>query len=95
MKYKKCPICDEKLRNGICPVCGYDFKRLEKKEVQQDRHWDVLEQDSRTKKPVFAHEEKKCGKKKKSSKRTNSYNGRTLIKGRQGERAPGETGKPA
>ena len=56
MKYKKCPICDEKLRNGICPVCGYDFKRLEKKEVQQDRHWDVLEQDSRTKKPVFAHE---------------------------------------
>lgn len=29
MKYDKCPICNEKLKNGICPMCGYDFKRLE------------------------------------------------------------------
>ena len=89
MKYKKCPICDEKLRNGICPVCGYDFKRLEKKEVQQDRHWDVLEQDSRTKKPVFAHEEKKCGKKKKSSKRTNSYKRQDSYKRKTGRKSTG------
>ena len=25
MKYEKCPICEEKLRNGVCPMCGYDF----------------------------------------------------------------------
>lgn len=29
MKYDKCPICNEKLKNGVCPMCGYDFKRLE------------------------------------------------------------------
>ncbi|WP_409015463.1 hypothetical protein [Anaerostipes caccae] len=29
MNYDKCPICNEKLKNGICPMCGYDFKRLE------------------------------------------------------------------
>lgn len=29
MVYDKCPICDEKLENGVCPMCGYDFKRLE------------------------------------------------------------------
>lgn len=29
MKYDKCPICNEKLKNGICPMCGYDFHRLE------------------------------------------------------------------
>ena len=28
MKYEKCPICEEKLRNGVCPMCGYDFNRL-------------------------------------------------------------------
>lgn len=80
MKYKKCPICDEKLRNGVCPVCGYDFKRLENTEEQPDRHWDVLEQDSRTKKPVFAHEEKKCGRKKKIRKQQNSYKRKTRTK---------------
>ena len=30
MKYDKCTICNEKLRNGVCPMCGYDFKRLER-----------------------------------------------------------------
>lgn len=29
MKYDKCPICNENLKNGVCPMCGYDFKRLE------------------------------------------------------------------
>lgn len=29
MKYDKCSICNEKLKNGVCPMCGYDFKRLE------------------------------------------------------------------
>ncbi|MBS7007835.1 hypothetical protein [Anaerostipes sp.] len=29
MRYEKCPICNEKLKNGVCPMCGYDFKRLE------------------------------------------------------------------
>ena len=23
----KCPICDEALRSGLCPVCGYDESR--------------------------------------------------------------------
>ena len=33
MKYDKCTICNEKLRNGVCPMCGYDFKRLERGEA--------------------------------------------------------------
>lgn len=73
MRYKKCPICDEKLRNGVCPVCGYDFKRLEKKQNPESRHWDVLEQDPGTQEPVFVHEEKKCGKKKKDRKKWSRY----------------------
>lgn len=80
MKYTKCPICDEKLRNGICPVCGYDFKRLEKKVDLGGRHWDVLKRDTRTNKPSFVHDEKKCGRSKKSQSKKPSLwknNGRT------------------
>ncbi len=29
MRYDRCPICEEKLRDGVCPMCGYDFKRLD------------------------------------------------------------------
>ena len=85
MKYTKCPICDERLRNGICPVCGYDFKRLEKKADLGGRHWDVLKRDTRTKKPSFVHDEKKCGRSKKSqTKKVSSWknNGRTRNRNR-------------
>ena len=42
MKYKKCPICEEKLRNGVCPMCGYDFNRLGRSRILKDGHWDIL-----------------------------------------------------
>lgn len=60
MKYERCPICDVKLKNGVCPMCGYDYKRLEPEYQSQDRHWDVLERNQRTQKPVFSHDERKC-----------------------------------
>jgi hypothetical protein len=65
MKYTKCPICDVKLKNGVCPMCGYDFKRLKSSGHSQNVHWDVLKRDTGTKKPVFVHDEKKCHKKQK------------------------------
>lgn len=42
MKYEKCPICEEKLRNGVCPMCGYDFNRLGRSRILKDGHWDIL-----------------------------------------------------
>ena len=36
MKYEKCPICEEKLRNGVCPMCGYDFNRLDRSRILKD-----------------------------------------------------------
>lgn len=51
MKYKKCPICSEKLKNGVCPMCGYDFKRLEYgKRREEAQHWDVKRHPSGKKK---------------------------------------------
>ena len=47
MKYEKCPICEEKLRNGVCPMCGYDFNRLGRSRILKDGHWDILTTDKR------------------------------------------------
>lgn len=60
MKYKRCPICEENLRNGVCPMCGYDFKRLESGCKNPDLHRDVVKRDA--KKQSKTHQ----GKKKKS-----------------------------
>lgn len=75
MKYTKCPICEEKLRNGICPMCGYDFTRLKQQNQMEKDHWDVLTRDQKTKVPVFAHDEKKhpSESKKKQKKKNNVY----------------------
>ena len=59
MKYEKCPICEEKLRNGICPMCGYDFKRLGQSRTMKDGHWDILTTDKRTNQPAYVHDEKR------------------------------------
>ena len=48
MKYEKCPICEEKLRSGVCPMCGYDFNRL-----------DRLTTDKKTYQPKYIHDEKR------------------------------------
>ena len=59
MKYEKCPVCEEKLRNGICPMCGYDFNRLSQSRTLKDGHWDILTTDQKTNQPVYTHDEKR------------------------------------
>ena len=59
MKYEKCPVCEEKLRNGICPMCGYDFNRLGQSRTLKDGHWDILTTDQKTNQPVYTHDEKR------------------------------------
>lgn len=59
MKYEKCPICEEKLRNGICPMCGYDFKRLSQSRTLKDGHWDTLTMNRKTNQPAYVHDEKR------------------------------------
>lgn len=59
MKYEKCPICEEKLRNGICPMCGYDFNRLGNSRALKDGHWDIVTTDRKTKQPAYVHDEKR------------------------------------
>lgn len=71
MKYTKCPICEEKLRNGICPMCGYDFTRLKQQNQMEKDYWDVLTRDQKTKTPVFAHDKKKHSDENK--KKNNVY----------------------
>ena len=56
MKYEKCPICEEKLRNGVCPMCGYDFNRLGRSRILKDGHWDILTTDKKTSQPKYIHE---------------------------------------
>ena len=58
MKYEKCPICEEKLRNGVCPMCGYDFNRLGRSRILKDGHWDILTIDKKTSQPKYIHDEK-------------------------------------
>ena len=74
MKYERCPICDIKLKNGVCPMCGYDFKRLESAYHKEDWHWDILERDQKTQKPVFSHDKRKCKTNRRSSKPKNWKN---------------------
>lgn len=57
MKYEKCPICEEKLRNGVCPMCGYDFNRLGRSRILKDGHWDILTTDKKTSQPKYIHDE--------------------------------------
>lgn len=59
MKYEKCPICEEKLRNGVCPMCGYDFNRLGRSRILKDGHWDILTTDKKTSQPKYIHDEKR------------------------------------
>ena len=59
MKYEKCPICEEKLRNGVCPMCGYDFNRLDRSRILKDGHWDILTTDKKTSQPKYIHDEKR------------------------------------
>lgn len=59
MKYEKCPVCEEKLRNGICPMCGYDFNRLGQSRTLKDGHWDILTTDGKTNQPKYVHDEKR------------------------------------
>ena len=59
MKYEKCPICEEKLRNGVCPMCGYDFNRLGRSRILKDGHWDILTIDKKTSQPKYIHDEKR------------------------------------
>lgn len=59
MKYEKCPVCEEKLRNGICPMCGYDFNRLGQSRTLKDGHGDILTTDQKTNQPVYTHDEKR------------------------------------
>lgn len=72
MKYEKCPICEEKLRNGICPMCGYDFNRLGNSRVLKDGHWDILTTNDKTNQPQYVHDEKRHPdlKKQKNTKKT-------------------------
>lgn len=58
MKYDKCPVCEEKLRNGVCPMCGYDFNRLGQSRTLKDGHWDILTTDQKTYQPKYIHDEK-------------------------------------
>ena len=59
MKYEKCPVCEEKLRSGVCPMCGYDFNRLGQSRKLEDGHWDILTTDQKTYQPKYAHDEKR------------------------------------
>ena len=59
MKYEKCPICEEKLRNGVCPMCGYDFNRLGRSRILKDGHWDILTTDKKTSQSKYIHDEKR------------------------------------
>ena len=59
MKYEKCPICEEKLRNGVCPMCGYDFNRLGRSRILKDGHWDILTTDKKTSQPKYIHDKKR------------------------------------
>lgn len=54
MKYEKCPICEEKLRKGICPMCGYDFNRLGQSRPLKDGHSDFKSvRNKKSKKPKY------------------------------------------
>lgn len=59
MKYEKCPVCEEKLRSGVCPMCGYDFNRLGQSRILKDGHWDILTTDQKTYQPKYIHDEKR------------------------------------
>lgn len=76
MKYEKCPVCEEKLKNGICPMCGYDFKRLGQPRTLKDGHWDILTTDAKTKQPQYVHDEKRHPdfKRTKNKKKTTYHN---------------------
>lgn len=54
MKYEKCPICEEKLRKGICPMCGYDFNRLGQSKTSKEGHKDFKSvSNKKSKKPKY------------------------------------------
>ncbi len=59
MKYEKCPVCEEKLKSGVCPMCGYDFNRLGQSRILKDGHWDTLTTDQKTYQPKYIHDEKR------------------------------------
>lgn len=59
MKYEKCPVCEEKLKSGVCPMCGYDFNRLGQSRISKDGHWDTLTTDQKTYQPKYIHDEKR------------------------------------
>ena len=54
MKYEKCPVCEEKLRNGICPMCGYDFNRLGQSRTLKDGHKNNSQTKKKSKKGKWA-----------------------------------------
>ena len=90
MKYEKCPICEEKLRNGVCPMCGYDFNRLGRSRILKDGHWDILTTDKKTSQPKYIHDEKRHPDFKnikntktqsmKTQRKTSTYKNNTIEK---------------
>ena len=79
MKYEKCPICEEKLRNGVCPMCGYDFNRLGRSRIlkyihDEKRHPDFKNikntktQSMKTQRKTSTYKNKKEKKRSKKGK---------------------------